>query len=251
MASQMVNGKLAIVTGGGSGIGRATCQVLEREGASVIAADIRLQQAQETVSMLKDPSQHMAIEIDVTKKASVMAGFSAILEKYKAPPTLVVNVAGMFKSEPFLSVDLDNDIVMDVNVKGTSLVSQAAAKAMVDHGSNGGSIVNISSIAGKVGAQGRTQYSTSKGAVISFTKSIAKELASKGIRVNCVLPGFIDTPMTDVISSEEQQFILQHLTPLGRKGKPEEIAEVITFLLSDRSSYMVGACVEVTGGAYM
>ncbi|KAK7067556.1 hypothetical protein SK128_018845, partial [Halocaridina rubra] len=247
----LFDGELALVTGGGSGIGRSVCQVLDREGAKVIAADLNYTNAKETVNLLKDPVQHLAISMDVTKPDSVKVGLSEIMKKFEAAPTLLVNSAGILRTAPFLSEELTNfSNVMDVNLKGSFVVSQAVANAMTQHGLSG-SIVNIASIAAKVGHPNYASYCSSKGAVVSFSATIAKELASKGIRVNCVLPGIIRTPMMEGGWNDDIDIVIKELTPLGREGKPEEVAEVIAFLLSKRSSYMVGACLEITGGLHM
>ncbi|KAK7015859.1 hypothetical protein SK128_025876 [Halocaridina rubra] len=247
MATIMLPNKLALVTGGGSGIGRATCLVLEREGAVVIASDLNLASAQETVTMMSDPSKHLALMVDVTKAEYINSAFAAIRAKYNAPPTLLVNSAGITGISPLVSLEEDLFAkVIDVNFKGTYLASKAVANALIKENLSG-SIVNVASITGVAGLQDNSCYAGSKGGVIAFTKSVCKELIKSGIRVNSVLPGPIDTPMLSV-DNDIVKFAIDYLTPIGRAGQPKEVAEVIAFLLSERSSFMVGSCVEVTGG---
>ncbi|XP_068220756.1 (3R)-3-hydroxyacyl-CoA dehydrogenase-like [Palaemon carinicauda] len=248
MTTQSLQGRIALVTGGGSGIGRATCQVLEREGATVAVCDIKESAVRETVNLLKDPSKHLAVLTDVSNSESVESTISAIVDKYKSPPTLLVNSAGVtgigpmksFKEEAFSRC-------IDVNLKGTFLMCKAVANAMAKHKLNHGSFVNIASITGIMGLKDNSCYSGSKGGVIAFTKAASKELITDGIRVNSILPGPIESGMVSADNEIVQQAIRER-TPIGRIGQPEEVAEVAAFLLSDKSSYMVGSSVEVTGG---
>jgi len=245
-------GRVALVTGGGSGIGRACCQILAREGARVVVADLNLQSAQHTLSLLPGPQHHLALAVDVRNKSSIEAAISSARDQCGTPPSLLVSSAGVIETDLLLQVQEDSWMnMMDINLKGTFLVNQAFTKALIDSKTDvQGVIVNIASILAKTGYKDAGVYSATKGGVISLSKSCAAELAKQNIRVNCVLPGLIQTPMSadaDVAMVEGYKKI----TPLGRLGRPEEVAEVIVFLLSDRSSYMVGACVEVSGGYAM
>ncbi|KAG0695253.1 Estradiol 17-beta-dehydrogenase 8 [Chionoecetes opilio] len=269
----MFSGRIALVTGGGNGIGRAICQILARDGARVVAADMDHAAAQDTVRMLNgtpasgepmlvipvhekiennnSPHDHISLMMDVTDKASVESAFSAAIDKFKAPPSLVANGAGI--TRPAFLMQMDEKAfmdVLDVNLKGTFLVTKAAVAALVEDDASSGAIVNISSLAGKAGTMGQCNYSASKAGVMAFTKTAAMELASIGVRVNCVLPGFTETAMLDDVPEKVMKKLIK-ITPLNRLAKPAEIAEVVTFLLSDKSSYMTGACVEVTGGLGM
>lgn len=252
----MLSGKIALVTGGGNGIGRAICRILARDGAQVVAADMDLAAAQKTVHMLKgtptsDTGDHLALKIDVTDKVSVESAISSTFDKFKAPPCLVANSAGIIKDNFLLQMKEKAFMdVLDVNLKGTFLVTQAAATALVEHDISSGAIVNISSIAGKVAAMGQCNYSASKAGVIALTKVSATELARIGVRVNCVLPGYTETAMVADVPEKVVNLVLK-MTPLKRLGQPEEIAEVVAFLLSDKSRFMTGASVEVTGGLGM
>ncbi|XP_047495375.1 estradiol 17-beta-dehydrogenase 8-like [Penaeus chinensis] len=242
------SGKVALVTGGGSGIGRAVCQVLARDGARVSVCDINLKAAQETVESLKNPGDHIALCMDVSNKEQVHDGLRVTQEKMKATPTLLVNCAGMARPAPFLEMTEERFMqVINVNLKGTFLVSQAVCNAMLDRNeAKGGAVVNIASVTGKTGLPTNSQYAASKGGVMAFTKSCAKELAKTGIRVNCIMPGPIRTPMLAFPQEIVDEFLQRN--PLGRCGEPEEVAEMVAFLLSEKSSYLLGSCVEVTGG---
>ncbi|XP_014369497.2 estradiol 17-beta-dehydrogenase 8 [Papilio machaon] len=254
MVSGIVSGRLALVTGAGSGIGRAACQVLSREGATVIAADKNYEAALETIkkhSALASGSNavgdHSAVELDVSSSKSISELLSKLQRQYKAPPTIIINSAGISRDNWMLKLSEDDfDRVLDVNLKGTFLIMQTFAKALTE-ASLPGSIVNISSIVAKYGNIGTSNYTASKAGVIGMTKSAAKELGKFNIRVNAILPGYIDTPMAATIPDKVMKNFLKR-TPLGRLGDPIEIAEVITFLSSDKSSFVTGATVDVTGG---
>lgn len=247
----MFAGKLAMVTGGGSGIGRAVCRVLAREGARVVAADLNPDAAQQTVDMLINPNNHLAVSMNVVEKASIASAIRTSVEKYSTPPSLVANAAGITRDNFLLQMEENTFMeVLDVNVKGSFLVTQLVAGQLVEHGLKDGAIVNLSSIIGKTGNLGQCNYAASKAAVNGFTKTAARELAKLGIRVNSVLPGFTRTPMTETVPDKVIEKLLK-LIPLHRVAEPEEIAEVVAFLLSDKSSYMTGTCVEVTGGLAM
>eukprot|EP00088_Acartia_fossae_P064090 TRINITY_DN7873_c0_g1_i2.p1 TRINITY_DN7873_c0_g1~~TRINITY_DN7873_c0_g1_i2.p1 ORF type:complete len:247 (-),score=43.31 TRINITY_DN7873_c0_g1_i2:197-937(-) len=244
-----LTGKLALVTGAGSGIGRAVCQVLARENARVIASDINLAACHETIKLIKQ-NEHLAVESDVSKSESVKSAFTKIQDEYLRSPDIVINSAGITKDGWLLRMkEKDFDQVIDINLKGTFLVSQTAA-ALMKEGNIKGSIVNIASIVGKTGNMGQANYSASKAGVIGFTKTAAKELGQFGIRVNVILPGFIKTPMTDVVPDKIKAQLIPRI-PLGRLGDPTEIAEVAAFLASEKSSLMTGAILEVTGGLDM
>jgi len=255
----MLAGRLALVTGGGSGIGRAVCSVMAREGALLAVSDVNKANAEETLSMLPQYTtttdsfkgcSHAAFATDVSSSTQVSQLMDEIQNTFKTVPSAAVHSAGIAKDAFLLKLDektFDDNI--NVNLKGTFLVNQALAKAMVQADVKNGSIVNISSIVGKTGNIGQAAYAASKAGVIGFTKSAAKDLGRNNIRVNAVLPGFIQTPMTANLPEKVIQMILFQI-PLMRMGKPEEIAEVCAFLASSRSSYMTGSVVEATGGLF-
>lgn len=254
MVNGIVAGRLAFVTGAGSGIGRAACQVLSREGATVIAADKHYDAAVQTIkthtalaSSTNEVGDHTAIELDVADSKSVNTVLQQVLKQYKSPPTIVVNSAGITRDNWLLKLsEEDYDSVLDVNLKGTFLVMQAFVRAMTEARVEG-SVINISSIVGKYGNIGQTNYCASKAGVIGITQAVAKEVAKSNIRVNCILPGFINTPIVSTIPDKVKELILKQI-PLGRMGEPIEIAEVITFLASSKSKYMTGAALDVSGG---
>ncbi|XP_023341629.1 estradiol 17-beta-dehydrogenase 8 [Eurytemora carolleeae] len=241
-----LSGKLALVTGGGRGIGRAVCQILSRENAQVIVTDLNLDNCNQTLQSLSQLS-HLAVQSDVSSSNSVKLCFEQILDKYKRAPDIIVNSAGITKDGFLLRMkEQDFDQVIDVNLKGTFLVTQTGAGLMKDQGIQG-SIVNIASIVGKTGNIGQANYTASKAGVIGFTKTAAKELGKFGIRVNAVLPGFIQTAMTDAVPDKVKEKIVAEI-PLGHLGQPEDIAYTCLFLASSRSKYITGASIEVAGG---
>lgn len=253
-------GRLALVTGGGSGIGKAVCSVLAREGALLAVADLNRESAQETVAGLPEfqPSSdglagrsHAAFGTNVASAVEVSNLLMDVQKLFNSVPSVAVHSAGVNRDAFMLKMDEDTwDFNIDTNLKGTFLVNQAIARAMIQGGLEKGSIVNLSSILGKVGNMGQSAYSASKAGVVAFTKSSAQELARNNIRVNAVLPGFIITPMTGVVPEKFAKVITSQV-PLKRMGDPQEIAEVCAFLASERSSYVTGAVIEATGGLYM
>lgn len=246
----MVAGKLAFVTGAGSGIGREVCRILARDGAKVIAADCNVQNAQDTVSLLNG-SAHTALNIDVSNLHSIKAAFKDALHKYSNPPMIVVNSAGITRDQFLVKLtESEFQDVINVNLKGTFLVVQNAARELIEtQNSSGSSIINVGSIIGKIGNLGQANYAASKAGVEVFTKTAALEFGKFGIRVNTVLPGFIETPMTGTVPDNVKQMFIKRI-PLQRMGKPQEVAEVIAFLASSKSSYINGASIEVTGGMH-
>lgn len=248
--SNIVAGKLAFVTGAGSGIGREVCQVLAREGAKVIAADRNIRAVQETITFLKG-SDHLALDVDVSNPHKIAKTFKNIVDKFSTAPTIVVNSAGITRDNFLLKLnETEFDDVINVNLKGTFLVMQSAVNAMIETGTTeGSSIVNVSSITGKVGNIGQSNYSASKAGVEALTKTASIEFGKLGIRVNTVLPGFIETPMTATVPDNVKNIFVKRIS-LERIGKPNEVAEVIAFLASNKSSYVTGASIEVTGGMH-
>ncbi|XP_018609887.2 (3R)-3-hydroxyacyl-CoA dehydrogenase isoform X1 [Scleropages formosus] len=249
-ASSRLVSKLAVVTGGGSGIGRAVCQRFASEGASVVVADIDEGSASRTVAALPRghrAQEHMAAAVDVSSRHSVDRLLTSIQHQYFQPPSLCVSAAGITQDEFLLKMDEEDfDRVIEVNLKGTFLVTQVFSRAMVSSGFPKGSIITIGSIVGKMGNIGQVNYSASKAGVVGLTRTAAKELSKFGIRCNCVLPGFIATPMTDKIPEKVLSKVLS-LVPMGRIGEPAEVADVCAFLASDESRYITGVSIEVTG----
>ncbi|XP_062979062.1 (3R)-3-hydroxyacyl-CoA dehydrogenase [Elgaria multicarinata webbii] len=245
-----LRGALALVTGGGRGIGRAICARLAREGAVVAIADCDEAGAAKTLQGLQ-PGDHAALRVDVGCAKSVVDLMAQIQERFSRPAGVCVNCAGI-TMDAFLLQQTEEafDAVLRVNLKGTFLVTQAAARALVESGAPGGSIVNLGSIVGKVGNLGQVNYAASKAGVEALSKTAAKELARYGIRCNTVLPGFIRSPMTDKVPQKVLDKFAA-MVPLGRLGEPEDVADVCAFLASDDSRYITGASVEVTGGLFI
>lgn len=242
----MLSGRLAWVTGGGRGLGQAISQILAREGARVVVTDLNLDSCNQTIKTLCD-GDHLALVNDVSSMSSVQNAMKQILEKYKGPPDAVVNSAGITMDGYLLRMTEEAfDRVIGINLKGTYLVNQVAASAMKDAKVPYGSIVNISSISGQIGNAGQTNYSASKAGVIGFTRTAAKELAKFNIRVNCICPGFIKTPMSDAVP-DHLKAIIKSQIPFGEVGEPEDIGEAAAFLLSKRSKYISGTTLNVNG----
>ncbi|KAM3596466.1 uncharacterized protein V6R79_014953 [Siganus canaliculatus] len=246
--------RLTLVTGGGSGIGRAVCQRFATEGASVVVADLNEESANETLGTLPRTHKgqgHMAAVVDVSCKESVNRLVTSVQTHFFQPPSVCVHAAGITQDGFLLSMEEDQfDRVIQINLKGSFLVTQAVAQALVACGAPKGSIITLGSIVGKVGNIGQVNYAASKAGVEGLTRTAAKELSRFGIRCNCVLPGFISTPMTDKVP-EKVISKLKSLVPLGRMGEPAEVADVCAFLASDDSRYVTGASIEVTGGVFI
>ena len=245
---------LAVVTGAGSGIGRAVCHLLSQRGVHVVAADLRGEQASETLSQLAaDPSlTHLAQQVDVSSRDSVESLFAKVSSHYDGlAANILVNCAGITRDALMHKMtDQQFDEVISVNVKGTYMPTQVACRAMIAAKRPWGSVVNVSSTSGKYGNIGQVNYAASKAAIYGLTKSVAKEMARYNVRCNAVVPGFIDTPMVASVPEHLAQLSLM-LIALRRKGRPDEVAEAIAFLASERSSYITGTTIDVTGGFLM
>ncbi|HEY4334140.1 MAG TPA: SDR family oxidoreductase [Ilumatobacteraceae bacterium] len=253
-----LTGRVAVVTGAGSGIGRGTALALRALGCTIVVGDLDLAKGEITVEQLGGPDAACAIELDVTDPASCAALAEATIARYGRLDFLV-NSAGVYPSRPVLDVDEAHwDLIIDVNLKGTFFMSQACARAMVAAG-NGGSIVNISSWRGLHADKAVSVYSASKAGVISLTVSMAQALAEHRVRVNVVAPGVIYTEATDQaskalsqtgVSVKQMQEEFAKTIPLQRFGLPSDVADAVAFLVSDASTYMTGSVVSVDGGGY-
>ncbi len=241
--------KVALVTGGAQGIGRTIAEELTRAGAHVVLGDVNLEGAQATAEAInKSGGSASAVKIDVSNAAEVREVFDFIM-KDKKPVDIVVNNAGITRDGLMVRMkESDWDLVLNINLKGSFLCSQQAAKQMMKQKS--GAIVNISSIVGVMGNFGQANYSASKAGVIGLTKTLAREVASRGIRVNAIAPGFIDTEMTRVLDEEVRQKLIEQI-PLARLGLPEDVARCVNFLVSDKSSYITGQVINLNGGMLM
>lgn len=241
--------KVAIVTGGMRGIGRAIAERFAGEGAKVVVADLDEEQTKKTAEEIAGQYkvETLGVTGNVCEPASCEAVVKAAIEKFGRVDVLVNN-AGITKDNLLMRLsEGDWDAVLAVNLKGAFNFTKAVIRPMMK--ARGGSIVNISSVVGQQGNAGQTNYAASKGGLLAFTKSCAKEFASRGIRVNAVAPGFIKTQMTDVLPDKVKEAILGQI-PLGRMGEPDEIAKAVVYLVSDDASYMTGQVLGVNGGMY-
>ena len=241
--------KVALVTGGAQGIGKTISEVLGRNGAHVVLGDVNLEGAQATAEAINNSGgSASAVKIDVSNPAEVKQVFDSIM-KDKKPVDILINNAGITRDGLMIRMkEVDWDIVLNINLKGSFLCSQQAAKQMMKQKS--GAIVNIASIVGVMGNFGQANYSASKAGVIGLTKTLAREVASRGIRVNAVAPGFIDTEMTRVLDESVRQSLIEQI-PMAKLGLPEDVARCVAFLVSDRSSYITGQVINVNGGMLM
>ena len=245
-----LTGKVALVTGASRGIGQATAVELAKAGADIIVNYIGSETvAQETVDKIEALGRKaLKIKADVSNADEVQA----MVEEAHAAfghIDILVNNAGITRDGLLIRMkDSDWDDVLNINLKGVYLVSKAVAKIMVKQRS--GRIINMTSVSGVTGNVGQANYAAAKAGVIGFTKTCAKELAARGITVNAVAPGFIETAMTDVLPEKIKEGIAATV-PFGRMGQPEEIASVVTFLASDFASYITGQVLNVDGGMVM
>jgi len=241
--------KIAVVTGGAQGIGKIVGEELARQGAHVILGDVNLEGAQASAAEIKDNGgSASAMELNVTDADGVQKTFDSISKEFKLIDILVNN-AGITRDGLVMRMkEADWDLVLSINLKGSFLCTQQAVKQMMKQKS--GSIVNIASIVGLMGNAGQANYSASKAGLIGLTKTTAREVASRGIRVNAIAPGFIDTAMTQVLDEKVRERLIEQI-PLARLGLPEDIANCVSFLVSDRAGYVTGQVLSVNGGMLM
>lgn len=244
-----LKGKVVIITGGAGGIGRETALLFSREGARVAVADYDEQAGRQTADEINnDGGDALFVRVNVADSGSVqdmvrqvLAGFGTI--------DILINNAGITRDGFLVNMAEENfDLVIDVNLKGVFNCTKAVAPVMMEKG--WGKIINTSSVAGVYGNIGQTNYSATKAGVIGLTKTWAKELGLKGIRVNAVAPGFIETEMTGTVPDKVLQTIRQR-TPLSRLGRPADIANAYLFLASEESDFVNGAVLSVDGGLVM
>lgn len=243
--------KIALITGAQRGMGRAHALTLAKYGAKVVVTDIDVHECQKVVEKIqKQGGKALALKLDVTKKEEVDTVVKETVKKFGGLDILVNN-AGIAEFKPFLELtEKEWDRTLDINLKGQFFCAQAAAKQMKKQG--GGVIVNIASVA--MGQQGIgfpniAHYCASKGGIAAMTEALTIELAPLNIRVNCVAPGLIDTPMIETVKKDPKTFeAMLAQVPLHRAGKPEEVSELVAFLSSSDSSYMTGSVVVIDGG---
>jgi 2-hydroxycyclohexanecarboxyl-CoA dehydrogenase len=240
--------RVAIVTGAASGIGRATALELASEGAIVVVADIDLPGAQAVAAEIRNSGQAMAQRVDVTDAAQARAMAAEVIKAFGRIDILVSN-AGWDRAGPFIESDEDLwDKVIAINYRGHLATTHAVLPSMIERG--WGRIVTVASDAGRVGSTGEVVYSGAKGAVIAFTKGLAREVARHGINVNCVAPGLTDTPFLAGMPEKLMAAIIRSI-PLGRVGRPAEVARAIAFFASPDADYVTGQTLSVNGGLNM
>lgn len=243
-----LQGKRIAVTGSSRGIGAGIASWLAAEGAKVILTYSSGEAAAIEVSKKLKGDGHSCLKLNVSDEASVDAFFAKVLEGGALDG--FVNNAGITRDQLILRMKTDDfDAVLGTNLRGTFLCARAAIKAMFK-AKTAGSIVNITSVSGEMGNAGQSNYAASKAGVEGMTKSLAKEVASRGIRLNCVSPGFIVTEMTDALTEDQKAKITSGI-PLGTLGETEDIAAAVAYLLSDEARYITGHTLSVNGGLYI
>ncbi|OGP17757.1 MAG: 3-oxoacyl-[acyl-carrier-protein] reductase [Deltaproteobacteria bacterium GWA2_55_10] len=244
-----VSGRIALVTGGGQGIGRAIAEKLGSYGADVAIIDVNLEKAQEVAESIKGMGRKaMALKVDVTNLKECEEMAEKVFKEMEAIHILVNN-AGITRDGLILRMtDADWDAVMNVNLKGAFNCTKAVVKYMTKM--RWGRIVNIASIVGEIGNAGQANYSASKAGLIGLTKTVAREFASRNITCNAVAPGFIETAMTDALSDKVKEELMSRI-PLGRLGGPADVSNGVLFLASNAASYITGHVLDINGGMAM
>ena len=248
-AMKQLENQIAVVTGAGRGIGRAIALKFAAQGADIVAVDLKTDFVQETVDEVRKLGRKAwAVAANVAEAASVEAAAEQIL-KEAGRVDILVNNAGITKDGLLMRMsEADWDAVLDINLKGTFLFTKAFSRAFVKQRS--GRIVNIASVIGLIGNAGQCNYAASKAGVIGFTKSVARELASRGVTANAIAPGFIETKMTEALGPEARAVLLKQI-PLASLGQPGDVAEAALFFASPAARYITGQVLAVDGGMVM
>ncbi|MEO0184945.1 MAG: 3-oxoacyl-[acyl-carrier-protein] reductase [candidate division WOR-3 bacterium] len=242
----VLNGKIAFITGGASGIGAAIVRKFAENGATVIIGDVDQDLGRTTVQQIGEKAYFY--HIDIANEQSVNGTVENIVSSF-AKIDILVNNAGITNDKLLLRMSKEDwDRVISINLTGTFLVTRAVVKHMMKQRS--GTIINIASVIGLIGNAGQANYAASKAGIIGFTKSCAKEFASRNIKVNAIAPGFIETRMTEKLPEEVRQTYFK-LIPLGRFGRPEDVANLALFLCSDQADYITGQVIALDGGMVM
>ncbi len=244
-----LQGRIALVTGASQGIGRACALELARAGATVVLAARNAVKLAEVVAEIEGANgQAAAITLDLASEESIKAAAKTVIERF-GKVEILVNNAGITRDGLMLRMKrADWDDVLQTNLTGAFLVTQALLSPMLKN--RWGRIVNISSVVGRTGQAGQVNYAASKAGLIGLTRSMAREVASRGITVNAVAPGFIETPMTAVLDEKQRTAMLAQI-PLGRPGTDLDIARAVRFLASEDAAYITGHVLDVNGGMFM
>lgn len=243
-----LKGQVALVTGGAQGIGKAICEHLASEGAKIVVSDINIDAANITAQELNSKNcEAIAVKTNVADYKSAEESIKTAIDKFSRIDILVNN-AGITRDALIMRMkEEDWDLVIDVDLKSVFNFIKAASPIMMKQ--RFGRIINIASIVGEMGNAGQANYSAAKGGIIALTKTAARELASRGITVNAIAPGFIDTDMTKRLPDDVKSKLIAQI-PISRLGLPEDIAKAIIFLSAD-ASYITGQVININGGMYM
>ncbi len=244
-----LKGKVSFITGAAQGIGKSIAQSLAEAGADVVVADLDISKARETAKEISEQgAKTLALKVNVASLPEVQEAVDSVMTQW-GRLDILVNNAGITRDSLLLRMkEEDWNLVMDVNLKGTFNCTKAVLPLMTKK--RNGKIVNIASIVGVMGNAGQANYAASKAAVIGFTKSVAREYASRGINVNAVAPGFIETAMTQALSQEVRDNLYKQI-PLGRLGTSQDVAHAVRFLVSEEAAYITGQVIHVNGGMLM
>lgn len=248
MPAQTLLGRKFIVTGASRGIGAAIALDLAQRGASVGVGYASREEAANQVLKTLPGSGHFTFKLDLSSETGVEDGMKSVLSRWEGFDGLVNN-AGLTKDNLLLRMKTEDfDSVIQTNLRGTFLITRACLKIFLK--ARKGSVVTITSVVGQTGNAGQANYAASKAGLEAFTRSAAQEVASRGIRLNCVAPGFIATEMTSALTEDQRKAILEKI-PLGRMAEPQEVAGAVAFLLSDDARYITGHTLSVNGGMFM
>ncbi|MFQ6109672.1 MAG: 3-oxoacyl-[acyl-carrier-protein] reductase [Candidatus Aminicenantales bacterium] len=245
----LFSGRISVVTGASQGIGEAIALALAEEGAELALVDIQREKLEGVAQRIRRQNGKASVyHADVSRKEDTIEVVKELISRHKRVDHLINN-AGITRDNLLMRMKEEEwDAVLAVNLKGVFNFSQAVIRHMISN--RYGRIVNISSVVGLMGNVGQTNYSASKAGVLGFTKSLAREVASRGITVNAVAPGYVATPMTENLPEAVKKTFLE-LIPMKRFCSPEEVASVVKFLLSDEASYITGQVININGGLYM
>lgn len=247
-----LEGKRAVITGGTRGIGLAIAKTFLEAGASVVLFGRNPETGKKAIEELQSSANGRVcsfLQVDVADGDQVKEGIEKALELLGGGIEILVNNAGITRDQLLLRMgETDWDQVIDTNLKSVYQTSRAVLRPMIK--SRIGTIINITSVVGRIGNAGQTNYAASKAGMVGFSQSLAKEVASRGIRVNCIAPGMMQTDMTDVLTDKQKQNLLDQI-PMRRLGEPEEIANAALFLASDLAKYLTGQVITVDGGMVM